>query len=79
MITTVGSEETCPVSSADARGFHTGEEVLLAFSGRINEESTSETELSPCVVAPMTNQNLADVQRGIARDSVFQDPLTTSP
>jgi hypothetical protein len=79
MITTIGAEENCPIPPADARVFPPGAQVLLIFSGQINEESTPEADLSPCVVAPMTNQNLADVQRGIARDSVFQDPLTTSP
>lgn len=72
-VKTVGSEETCPLPQADARGFHRGGEVLLIFSGQINEESTPEIELSPCVVAPITDQNLAAVKRGIARDAL-SDP-----
>jgi hypothetical protein len=79
MVKTVGSEETCPVSPADVRALPRGVEVLLVFSGQINDESTSEAELSPCVVAPMTNQNLAAVQRGIARDAVLYDTVMTSP
>jgi len=74
MAKTVGSVETCPVSPADARGLPSGAEVLLVFSGQINEESTSEAELSPCVVVSMTDQNLAAVERGIARDSVLHYP-----
>jgi hypothetical protein len=75
MVKTVGSEETCPASQADARGFHRGGEILLVFSGQINEESTPEIELSPCVVAPITDENLAAIQRGIARDSVLRYPV----
>lgn len=79
MIKTVGAEENCPISPADAHVFPPGTQLLLIFSGEINEESTPEADLSPCVVAPITNQNLADVRRGIARDSVLRDAVTTSP
>lgn len=76
-VKTVGSEETCPLPQTEVRGFHRGREVLLIFSGQINEESTPETELSPCVVAPITDQNLAAVKRGIERDSVLRYPVAS--
>jgi hypothetical protein len=71
MVRTEGSKGLCSVSSDEARNYSNGTKILVILDEPLNEESTPASETSACVVLPLTDENLATVQRGIARYSVL--------
>jgi len=71
MVKTENAKERCSVSNDVARNFRNGMKVLIVFDEPLNEDSTPESDTSACVVFPLTDENLAAVQRGISRYSVL--------
>lgn len=76
MMPLVGAIETCPVTRSDARTLRPGTRFILAFSGLINDESTSERDFYPCIVAQMSDENLGAIRLGLERDAVLRVPGT---
>jgi hypothetical protein len=74
MAKTVGSNEICLVPANEARELSKGTKVIMAFNGQLNQDREQEADLSACVVAPLNDQNLAAVRRGIARDKIDDPP-----
>jgi hypothetical protein len=73
MVGTVGSDEKCSALPKESSVLNPGTKVLMAFNEPLNQDPARESDFSPCVVVPMTAQNLAAAERGIARDTVLRD------
>lgn len=71
MVNTEGSEELCPALSDGT--IHRGNRILVFFDEPLNRDPARELDFSPCHVAPITDQNLAAAQHGIARDTILRD------
>jgi hypothetical protein len=72
MVDTVGSSEVCQLSPEEQKRVDSREKVVLIFDEPLNELSTPESERKSCAVAPLGQQSLSDVQRGIERDSILK-------
>ena len=72
MVNTVGSSEVCQLSPEEQEKWGIGEQVILIFDAPLNEPSTPKLERKSCVVAPIDQQRLSEVQRGIERDSILK-------
>lgn len=73
-IKTEGSKNLCLLSSKEINTFPEGAQILMFFDGLLNRESAKKSDFYPCLVTSLSDQNLAEVHRGIVRGSVLNAP-----
>ena len=75
MTNTIDSEGQCSISTDNAHRLQRGMKILAVFNEPLNQETTLNSYHSACVIWPLTDENLARAQFGVARDSILRPAI----